>query len=172
MSNPMKRRIINIAIMAVLVAMEVTLSRFLSISVWNMKIGFAFIPVVIAARKLGAPQAVIVAALGDFLGAIMFPIGAYFPGFTVTAGLAALCTALFIHKKCNFKRITASVLINQLCGSLLLNTLWISILYGTPFIALLPTRIFQVCVMSAVQIVVMQLLLTKGEKLFSQRFVY
>jgi ECF transporter S component (folate family) len=169
MSSSKRNRIFDIAVIGVLIAVEIILSRFLSISVWNMKIGFSFIPVVIAARRFGAPQAMIIAALGDFLGAILFPIGAYFPGFTLTAVLTAFCTAFFIHKECSFKRILASVLINQIAGSLLLNTLWISILYGSPFFALLPTRVFQVVVMSVVQVAVMQVLLTKGEKILNKR---
>ena len=34
--------------MALLTALEIVLSRFLSISAWNTKIGFAFVPVALA----------------------------------------------------------------------------------------------------------------------------
>ena len=37
---------------AILVAMHIILSRFLSYSVWNMKIGFDFLPVAVAAVLL------------------------------------------------------------------------------------------------------------------------
>ena len=169
MSDSKKSKILNLAIIGVLLAMEIILSRFLSISMWNMKIGFAFIPVVIAARRFGAPHAMIIGGLGDFLGAILFPIGAYFPGFTLTAVLTGLCTAVFIHKKCSLKRIIMSVAINQVVGSLILNSLWISILYQSPFWALVPTRIVQTVVMTVVQVVVMQLIFVKGDKLITKR---
>ena len=68
----------DIALMGVLIATEVVLSRFLSISLWNLKIGFAFVPVVIAAIRLGPIKSGIVAALADFVGATLFPIGPYF----------------------------------------------------------------------------------------------
>ena len=34
--------------MGILIAVSIVLSRFLSFSAWNVKIGFAFIPIVIA----------------------------------------------------------------------------------------------------------------------------
>lgn len=146
----------QLVFMAVLVAMNIILSRFLSIAAWNLKIGFAFLPVVVAAIYMGPWQAAIVGALGDFLGATLFPIGAYFPGFTLTALLTGLVYGYFLHKKQDWKRILAAVLITEIAGSLLLNTLWISVLYGSPFGPLLLTRIFQVAVMGIVESVVIR----------------
>ena len=73
--------------MGLLLALEIVLSRFLSINAWNIKIGFNFVPVAVAALLYGPLGGAIVAAMGDFLGAILFPIGPYFPGFTFTAFL-------------------------------------------------------------------------------------
>ena len=72
----------TIVYLGVLTALEIVLNRFLSINAWNIKIGFSFVPIVVAAILYGPIAAGIVAALCDFLGAILFPIGAYFPGFT------------------------------------------------------------------------------------------
>ena len=74
---------------ALLTALEIVLSRFLSIQTQVTKIGFAFVPVVLAAVLLGPLEAGITAALGDFLGAMLFPTGPFFPGFTLTAFLMA-----------------------------------------------------------------------------------
>lgn len=154
----------NIAIIAVLLAAEIILSRFLSISTPIMKIGFAFLPMAIAAGTLGTGSAVIVGGMGDFLGAILFPIGPYFPGFTLTACLRGLCFGLFLNKSAGIKRIVPAVLINELVGSVLLNSLWISILYGNAFIGLLPTRLLQAAVMSVVQVACLLLVFTKGRR--------
>lgn len=159
----------NLAMMAVLLAAEIILSRFLSLSLPFVKIGFAFIPIAVAARMLGTAEAVTVAMLGDFLGAILFPIGPYFPGFTLTAGLRGLSNALFFHKTANLPRIAASVAVNEVIGSILLNTLWISMLYGSPFLTLLPTRLLQSAVMVAVQIPLLWVLFTKSGKLLENR---
>lgn len=154
--------------MGVLIAIEVVLSRFCSISAWNLKIGFSFVPVAVAAVLYGAVPAAIVAALGDFIGAILFPIGAYFPGFTLTAALTGLTFGLFFHKRQTAGRIISAVAVNQLALSLLLNTLWISILYTSPFVPLLLTRVAQAAVMAPVQFVVIGLM-TKAVGRYGKR---
>ena len=144
----------DLVIMAVLIAVEIVLSRFLSISAWNTKIGFAFVPVVIAAVLLGPVYAGIVGAVADLLGAVLFPIGAYFPGFTLTAFLTGLVYGLFLHKEQTIPRVIGAVAINQAILSLFLNTFWISVLYGSPFKPLLITRLPQTGILTVVQIVV------------------
>ena len=63
----MKKRfsVQRLAILGVLIAMEVILSRFVSISTWNMKIGFAFIPVAAAAILLGPVEAAVCGGLAE-----------------------------------------------------------------------------------------------------------
>ena len=111
--------------MGILIAVSIVLSRFLSFSAWNVKIGFAFIPIVIGAVLFGPVQGGIAAAAADFLGAILFPIGMYFPGFTVTAFLTGLTYGILLHKNRSMFRIACAVLIVQLVYGLLLNTCWI-----------------------------------------------
>ena len=148
----------TLTLTALLAALEIVLSRFLSISAWNTKIGFAFVPVALAALLLGPLNAGLVAALADFLGALLFPVGPYFPGFTLTAFLMGLCYGLFLYKKQSFARILLAVAIHQFVLSLLFNTLWISLLYGSPFGALLVSRLPQCALLTAVQLVVIQAL--------------
>ena len=148
----------DVVLMGILIATEVVLSRFLSLSLWNIKIGFAFVPVVIAAFKLGPIKAGTVAALGDFVGAMLFPIGQYFPGFTFTAFLMGMTHGIFLYEKQTTSRIITGVLINQLIFSLLLNTLWISILYGAPYQAVLVSRLVQTAILVPVQIAVISIL--------------
>ncbi len=155
----------TLVLMAMLTALEIVLSRFLSISAWNTKIGFAFVPVVLAALLLGPLYAAIVAALADFLGAILFPVGAYFPGFTLTAFLMGLVYGLFLYRKQGFWRILAAVALHQLILSLLLNTLWISVLYGSPFAPLLVSRLPQCAILAAVQLAVIPLLVQLAPRL-------
>ncbi len=144
----------TITLMGVLTATEIVLSRFASFSAWNMKIGFGFVPIVIAAMLLGQVKAGIIASLADFLGAVLFPIGPYFPGFTLTALLTGIVYGIFLYKRTTFLRIVIAVCVNQLILSLLLNTLWISILYGSPYGPLFMTRIIQSLILIPVQIAV------------------
>ena len=148
----------SLTLASLLIALEVVLSRFLSISAWNTKIGFAFVPVVLAALLLGPLCAGVVGALADFLGALLFPVGAFFPGFTMTAFLMGVCYGLFLYRKQSFPRILGAVAVHQLVLSLLLNSLWISLLYGSPYRPLLLTRLPQCAILSAVQLALIPLI--------------
>lgn len=139
--------------LGLLIAMEIVLSRFLSLSAWNVKIGFSFVPIALAAILYGPMAGAVVAALGDLIGAILFPIGAYFPGFTFTALCTGAVLGLLLHKKQSLARVIAAVAVNQLVFSLLVNSLWISLLYTSPYLPLLATRIFQCVVLGPVQVV-------------------
>ena len=144
--------------LSVLVAMDVVLTRFLSINAWNTRIGFGFVPMVIAAMMYGPLSAGIVAALADFIGAILFPTGPYFPGFTFSVFLMGIVFGLFLYKDRSFWRVVVSVLITQFVISLFLTTYWISFLYGANYKALMATRVVQSAIISAAQIIVIPLM--------------
>ena len=124
-----KDYLFKIVLTGILIALNVIMERFMSYNVWNMSIGFSFITVGFAATFLGVPYAVAVATFGDVIGAILFPFGTYFIGFTITNALVGLVTGIFLYKSTNFLKISASVIINKTLFTLLLNSIWISILY-------------------------------------------
>ena len=137
--------------LAMMVAIEVILSRFLSINAWNIKIGFSFIPAVVVGILYGPLPAGAMAVVADLIGALMFPSGDFFPGYTLTAFLVACVFGLCLHKKQTAGRILCAVLINQFVMSLFLQSLWISIQYSSPYLPLLATRILQCLVMAPTQ---------------------
>ena len=147
-----------ITVIGLLVAIEVVLSRFLSINAPSVKIGFAFVPCALCAMLFGLGPTVILEVLADLLGATLFPSGSFFPGFTLTALLRGLSYGLLLGKKQTPARILLCVLFNQLVLGLCLNTLWISILYGTPFIPTMIPRLGQAVGMGIVEILVIRLL--------------
>lgn len=153
----------NLALIALLIALNVVLSRFLSFNVWNLKIGFTFVSLIFAAYFTSPVGAAIVGGAGDLIGALMFPIGAYFPGFTLTAVLEGLCFGFLIYKKTSFPKICISVIANEIIGGLLMNTFWISVLYGSDFKVLFVTRLLtQILPMIVVEILTTQLLFGKS----------
>jgi len=155
----------QLAIMGVLLAAEIVLTRFVSFSTWNTRIGFGFVPVVLTALLFGAIPAAVVAALGDFLGAVLFPIGPYFPGFTLTAALTGLTFGFLLHKKSSVVNTAIAVGIVQFVLGLLLNTWWIHVLYSSPFAALLATRVVQSALLSVVQFVTIRVLVPLADRL-------
>ena len=146
---------------ALLVALEIVLSRFLSFNTSILKIGFKFVPVVLAAMLYGPVWGATVAGLGDLLGALLFPIGPYFPGFTLTAVLIGLVYGLFLYREVNLRRIVAAASIACIPLGLGLNSLWICILYEKGIWAILPGRIFQEVGMLVIQILVIWLVLPR-----------
>ena len=152
-------RLIELAVLAMLIALEIALSRFVPVvSTQQIKISFAFVPVVIASYLYGIKGGAIVGGVSDVIGAVLFPVGAYFPGFTLTAVLDGVVFGFFLSKKREdkfnpFLRIFLSVLISQVVLSWGLNTLWISVMYHNPYPALLMTRLVQTVVMALIKAV-------------------
>jgi ECF transporter S component (folate family) len=151
----------SLVMMGLLIAIEIVLTRFVSIQAWNLRIGFGFIPIAIAGMMLGPIRAGIVAAVADVIGAILFPAGTFFPGFTLTALLVGILYGIFLYKKTNTGRIFMAIGIHQIILSLLLNTLWISILYGSPYWPLFTTRILQTAIMLPVEAICLVALCNK-----------
>lgn len=139
----------------VLIAIQIVLARFLSIQAWNLRIGFSFIPIAVAGMLYGPLGGGIVGAVGDFLGAILFPTGSFFPGFTLNAFLTGCIFGIFLHRKKTHARVAGAVAVNQLLLSLFLQSLWISILYGSPYSGIVATRVFQCAIMIPTQFVIL-----------------
>ena len=148
----------TIVTLIVLMAMEIVLTRFLSIWAWNIRISFGFVPIVIAAMLYGPVPAAILAGASDVIGELLFPTGPFFPGFTLTAVLTGMTFGMLLHKKQDAGNILLSVGIVQLVYGLLLNTLWISLLYDSPFLPLLATRVTQCVSLVVVQAVTIRML--------------
>ena len=105
----------QICVLALLTAAGIVLGRLVPVvNLWNTKIEFAFVAVMLAACISGPIGGAVVGALVDFIGAILMPTGAYFPGFTVTAAITGLVFGLLLYKKINFPRIVIAVLSTQL----------------------------------------------------------
>lgn len=153
-----------LASLAMLVAIEVVLSRFLSINAWNIKIGFSFIPIVVAGILYGALPASAVAVVADLIGASLFPSGEFFPGYTVTAFLTAFVFGFFLHQKQTTGRVLAAVIINQFVLSLFLQSLWISIQYTSPYFAVVGTRVIQCLVMAPTQFLTIKVIAQMVER--------
>lgn len=156
MSNNAKPRISVglMVVIALLTAVQIVLSRFLSIPLWNIKIGFGFLPIMLAGILYGPLAGALVGGLSDFIGAILFPIGPYFPGFTLTAAISGAMFGWVLHKRQSFGRVCGVVLFNQLVLGLLINSFWISVLYGSSYTGLLLSRLVQYAILVPVEVII------------------
>lgn len=138
----------NLILTAILAAISVVLGRFFSYNVQDFSIGFAFLPVMFCGMFCGVFWGGVCGALADFVGAILFPFGAYFPGFTAVAFMMGAIYGVIGLADLKFKKHWQFSLATLLCvavtefvGSLLLNSLWLTVMYGMPYKAELLLRL-------------------------------
>lgn len=128
------------------IALGVILSRFLSINTPIVQISFSFVPIIIVAEVLGWKYSTIVAGLIDLIGALLFPFGTYFFGFTISAVLSGFIYGICLYHKSEWssKKLLLMTLIACLTIDFLvhaiLNTIWLRIMYNKYFDLLLPIR--------------------------------
>ena len=154
---------------AILIGLEIVLNRFCSINTMGLKIGFAFIPPTLAAIMYGPLAGATVYAVSDFLGAILFPIGTYHPGFTVCAAVMGIVSGLMLYRKDKvplFPNIIFTVFINCILIGLFINTFWVSMLYGSKtYLGWFVYRLSEYAVMVPVQIAVIPLLINISKRI-------
>ncbi len=140
------------------IAMNVVLTRFLSIQTPIVRIGFSFIPIAISSMMFGPIFGGVTAALADIIGMMIFPNGgAYFPGFTLSAFLTGAIYGLSLHKKAKtFFRISFAVICISLFVNLGLDTIWLWMITGKGFIVILPPRIIKALIMVPIQVVIIK----------------
>ncbi|MBO5543088.1 MAG: folate family ECF transporter S component [Oscillospiraceae bacterium] len=148
-----------LATLSILVAMEVIIARFGTIRpTESIKISLDFIPIVVAAILYGPVPAVIMSILADVLGAFLFPVGPFFPGFTLTAAVTGLIYGLLLNKKQTMPHVVLPVVLQQGVCSMLINTFWLHVLYSLPYLPTMAARLVQCAVVTALQIVVIPLI--------------
>ena len=145
----------KVILSGVLLALLIVLNRFVSIKTPLLVISFSFVPIMMAGVWLGPKYATLIAALGDFIGAILFPFGTYFPGFTISAGLKGLI--------CNL--IVLGII------EIFVVSLWLNIMYGKAYLAVVSTRILTQVIMFPIQVITI-FILEKLTRPIVNRYLY
>lgn len=145
----------KLVVIALLIALNIVLSRFVSIKALNFKISLTFITIVVAAYLYGYFGSIIVAFFGDLVGSLLFPIGPYNPLLSLSAVLSAIVYAYFFRREMNKKNIVCACFINRFVVSMIINTIIISIMYNLSFEATLITRFYQAIIMFIVEVLVL-----------------
>lgn len=179
----------KITISAILIAMAVVLTRVLAINVLIAKIGFGFVPIVVAALYLGPVYTGVIYAIADIVGTLMFPAGAYNPAFTISNFLnglvygaflfpaSPLCQALrsfgdWLGRKLRLSETGGSALTELLLAfitgavvslifSLAINTLLIHFFFRVRYEVLIPTRLIQVAILIPLHVAMIPLITAK-----------
>ncbi|MCH3913775.1 MAG: folate family ECF transporter S component [Acidaminococcaceae bacterium] len=148
--------------LSILLTIEIVLSRFFSISTPIVKISFAFVPLALCGILYGPVWAGVLGGLADLLGANLFPVGMYFPGFTLSGALSGVVYGLFLYKRhCPLGNIAVLVFLQRIVIGLGLSTYWLTFLTDVPFTVLFTTRILQAIILIPLQIVVLRAITEK-----------
>lgn len=140
----MKNQTQKTVLLALLIALNIILSRFLAIPIGTIiRISFGFIPIIMMGFLFGPLYAGIGAGIADIIGTLMFPtMGPYFPGFTLSAITTGVIYGLVFYKKVpNIKRIVFANFLVIVIVHLSMNALWLSMITGKAFMVLLVPKI-------------------------------
>lgn len=109
-----------------------------------LKIGFASVANQFVYYLFGP---VVGGSFGLILDLVMYiikPTGAFFPGFTFNAVLAAVIYGTLLYKRpLSFKRVLYTHLIVIVICNLILTPIWLKMLYGQGMLAMMPVRILK-----------------------------
>lgn len=154
-------KIKKIVLSALLLSVLIIFSRFISINTQILVIGISFIPIMMSAIWLGPKYSTIIALLGDFLGAILFPFGPYFPGFTLNAAITGLIYGLFLYnnsqKEFSSKQLLIRLILSSIIVLLIVNifitSFWLHLLYGKAYFVLIASRVATQVIMLPIQVI-------------------
>lgn len=151
----------KVILAGLLLAAAIVFNRFLSIKTPIVVISFGFIPKIIIATMFGPWWSMLLFGLADLIGALLFPFGAYFVGYTASAVISGFIYGIFLHRKKKipaktylWKLIVACLLSNLICN-LLLNSVWIYVTTKKAISVILPTRIVKELVTVPIYVAIM-----------------
>lgn len=117
--------------------------------------------------------------LGDLIGALLFPFGSYFPGYTLSQALMGLIYGVFLYENENKKLSDTKFLVRLIISSVLsligvgifITGIWVHITAGKAYIAVLSARVVTQLIMIPIHVVVM-FALRKLLKPAFEKFLY
>lgn len=124
-----------LALMAAFIAMKIIVGLIRIPVAQNLRISVTFILVALEASIIGPVAGMVSGAVTDTLSFILFPDGAYFPGYTLTAMCGELIYALFLYRrKITVLRLGVAKFLNNYLVNVLMGSLWSAILYDRAFV--------------------------------------
>jgi len=164
-----------LAAVALLIALTIAITTLYIPLPNNLHVFFDYTPKALCAMICGPVAALGVGFVMDILGFLARPMGAFFPGYTVTTMVTMLIYALgFYGKKITIPRVAITKLaVNVICN-IGLNSLWNSILAGKAFVVFLAGSVTKNLLLwpieTAVMVIVFRLLMPvlKKQKLLAE----
>ncbi len=145
-----------LAFIAVMIALKIVIG-FIRIPVGeNLRISLTYIIVAIEGMVIGPVAGMTSAFITDNLSFILFPDGAYFPGYTLTAMLGSFFYSIFLYqKKITWTRISIAKICNNYLVNVLLGSLWSSMLYGKAYLVYATTSLIKNTILLPIEIILL-----------------
>ncbi|NLW22138.1 MAG: folate family ECF transporter S component [Tissierellia bacterium] len=146
-----KLSIRNLVYYALLIALNVILTRFFSIRIGAagteaIRIGFGGYPVILAGIIFGPIAGGIVGAVGDIVGMIISPMGPFMPHFTLVAALTGIIPGLIMmgfkekEDKTSFWKLLLAIGVGQIVTSVIMTPYFMQSLFSIPMVTTVPGR--------------------------------
>lgn len=141
---------------AILVALNIVLTRLLSINVFTVRIGFNFIPVALGSIMFGPVLGAVLSVIADVVGMLLSG-GMPWLGFTINAALYGISYGVFLKKdKFLTKNLVLCVVLQAIIIDSTLGAVWYNHYMGTPFLPALGARAIDAAAMVPVKILVIK----------------
>lgn len=147
----------QLVFMAFLISLKIVLTRFLGIHIGEIiRISFSFIATAIMAVYFGPVLTGIGSGIADVIGAVLFPRGAYFPGFTLSAIITGFIYGIFLYKKhFSWWRIIVIKLLVLIFITAGLNSVWLAMITGKAYTVLLIPRVTEGLLMLPIEVMLL-----------------
>ncbi len=135
--------------LGLLVGVSIALSRMAPVvvpfaGIQALRIGFGQVPVMLAGLLFGPAAGAAAGALADLIGSNLFPIGPYFPGFTLSYAVFGFLPVIiwrqFPRQRAGYWAVFLAVFVTSTVVSIL-NTIWLAVLSHRAVLVLLPPRL-------------------------------
>lgn len=136
----------RLVILALMVSLNVVLTRFASVriaigGIEGIRIGFGTFPAILAGLTMGPLAGAMVGAIGDVVGFVLHPMGAYLPHFTVTAALTGVLPPILwkaMGRSERFLTVITAIGWSQFVTSVLLVPMLLNHLFSLPVATTMP----------------------------------
>lgn len=157
---------------ALLVALNIVITRLLSINLDPVRIGFGFLPIAFGSMLYGTVVGTVISVVADFLGALLQGNGVW-PGFILSAALYGITYGVFLYRReKSFKNILLCALLQAVFIDTLLGAFWFTVYTGMPFLAAITGRAINAAITIPVKVFMIKYLWRYvGERIEKQKLL-
>lgn len=140
---------------ALLIALNIVITRFLAINVGAVRISFTFLPIAVGSLMFGGVIGATLALVADILGMLMSG-GLPWLGFCVSTVLYGLTYGILYKKELTYKNLVPIIVLQAIFIDAILGAFWFYVHAGMPFLVSLAERSINAIVMIPVKVFVIK----------------